>query len=633
MEYTDLAKKIVSLVGGTGNIISLMHCMTRLRFTLKDTGKVQSKELEKLEVFGVHTQGGQCQVIIGNDVSKVYREIVKQYPGISAGDNKNKKQDSGNAKKLGLGHRILEHLSAILVEALPPVIGCGIIQGIRFMLMSFNYPADSNLMFMLTIMGSCALYFFPFLLASSTAKRIGTNQYMAMGMAGCMMYPSILNAAGEDPLKLFGFLDLPFINYSSTVIPIILAVLVMKYVYNFFDKYVPSVVRIVFVPVLTYLIMMPVTLVAIAPIATYAGNYLAYGIEWLFNNIPWFAGAFIGATRPLLVLVGMHHAVRPIQAQQIASFGYTTITPINYVSTMCQATAAFTTIFLAKEKKNKQVAISASISGYMGVTEPALYGIIFKYRGALVGTVLGGAVGGLITSVMGAKAFTFGVPNNFITMPVFMGAGPLSLLAGLAAGVATTAVVTFFLGKTFFKLDDDISFTDGKEEKKQIEGKYKSSSKMQPEAGMELAAPVSGTVCQLTDVADQTFASKVLGDGAAVVPSSNHIVAPADGVVEAVFDTNHAVGIITTEGLNVLIHAGIDTVKLNGKHFKACCKVGQTVKKGDILLEMDWEAIQSEGYDTTVMLIVTDMAKYQALSPAVDAGPIMQGETIAVMVN
>ncbi|MTD41618.1 PTS beta-glucoside transporter subunit EIIBCA [Erwinia sp. CPCC 100877] len=604
MNNSELSQEIVKGVGGKKNVVALRHCMTRLRFTVKNTEKIDEKLLEELPVFGFQVQGNECQVIIGNEVSNLYKEIINLYPAFSNDSAQDKKAET----KGTIFHRLMENLSAILVDALPPIIGGGIIQGFRFTLMSLNVSDESNLMIMLTVMGSCALYFFPFLLASSTAKRIGTNQYMAMGLAACMMYPTIINGVDQAPLKLLGIFDMPFLDYSSSVIPIILAVLLMKYVYQFFETYTPAVVRIVFVPALTYLVMMPITLVLIAPLATYGGNYLAYAIEWLFDNIPWFAGAFIGATRPLLVLVGMHHAVRPIQAQQIATFGYTTINPINYISTMCQATAAFAAIFLTKNKQNKQIAISATISGFMGVTEPALYGIIFKYKGALIGTVIGGGVGGLISSMMGAKAFTFGVPNNFITMPVFMGGGAMSLLVGLVVGVLATAITTYLLGKTFFKMEDTVAFTDGKKEKKELESRYKNNDQKLKELAVNV--PTAGELYSIEEVNDTTFSSKLLGEGFAVKPNTGKVFAPISGKVETLFHTKHAVGLTNELGVGVLVHAGIDTVKLNGKHFIAHCEQGQIVAKGELLLEMEIDQIEKENFDSTVITVVTDTGAF-----------------------
>lgn len=623
MEYEELAKKLIPYVGGEENIIALVHCMTRLRFTLKDPQLFDKEKIEQLNVMGVQKKGTQCQVIIGGEVSKVYKTILSLYPTI----NEESKERTDSTKKNSFFQRGLEHLSAILAEALTPIIGCGIILGIRSMMLSLGVPDDTNAMILLSIMGSCGLYFFPFLLASTTANRINTNRYMAMGLAACMLYPTIIDSVGQEPMRLFNLIEMPYINYSSSVIPIIASVFLMKYVYDFFNRILPPIVRIVFVPTITYLIMMPLTLIAIAPLTTYAGNYLGYAIEWMFETLPWFAGAFIGATRPLLVLVGMHHAVRPIQAVQIATYGYNTINPLNFISTFCQTVAAFTTIFLTRNNKNKQVAISAAISGFMGITEPALYGVIFKYRGALFGTVLGGGVGGLIASIMGARSYTIGIPNNVITLPIFMGGGMMSLLVGLIAGMLTTAIVTYVLGKTVFAIEEDVVFTDGKAEKAIIKGRSQNL-----EQGItEIVSPVDGSICQLADVNDETFASKLLGEGIAIVPSNGIIKAPEDGTISVVFDTKHAIGLVTDDGVNLLIHVGIDTVQLKGEFFTLHCKVGQKVQKGDQLLEVDIEGIKAKGYDPSVILICTEKGNHQIIRHSVVDGLIDSGTTIMTL--
>ena len=614
-------KELVSFLGGTENVVQFTHCMTRLRFEVSDASLIDVEAIKKLEVLGAHASGKQCQVIIGGKVDKVFKEINARYPELT---NTQTSIIEASKSSQNILQRILESLSAILVDTLPPIIGCGIIQGIRFTLMSFNYPSDSNLMFMLALMGSCALYFFPFLLACSTAKRVKLNQYIAMGIAAAMMYPTIINQVGSDPMKFFGFIEMPFINYSSSVIPIIVAVWLAKYVYNFFDRIVPSVVKVIFVPVLTYLVMMPVTLVAIAPIMTYGGNYLAIAIEWLFVTVPWFAGAFIGGTRPLLVLIGMHHAVRPLQAQQIATYNYTTITPINYISTMCQATAALATVFITKQKENRQVAISSAISGFMGVTEPALYGVIFKYKGALIGTVAGGAIGGLLSSMMSAKAYTFGVPNTIFTAPVFMGESAMSLLVGLFFGMLTTAFITIILGKTIYKVEDDIKFTDGKLEKEMV----KKTGKLSKISFTNVGVPVSGTIVPLEELNDNTFSKKTIGEGISILPNDKKIFAPIDGVVETVFHTKHAIGITADNGVKILIHAGIDTVKLDGKFFTTHVKQGQSVKRGDLLLEMDYESIAKQGYDIHVVVLVIDNIEQRKVKIARKNGTVKVLDTL-----
>lgn len=617
MEREELARKIIEHVGGIGNIKSLSHCMTRLRFFLLDDNKASEEELKKLSILGVQKQGGQYQVIVGNDVSKVYKEIMKQYPGIAGGENV---LDNSGEKKGSIFNRMLATLTAILVAPLSAIIGGGLILGIRYMFTTLNIlPGDSSLIFLLTVIGNSSLYFFPFLLAVSAAKRFNTNIYMAMGIAAAMLDPNIIAKVGEDPVRLFGAIPIPMINYGSSVIPIILAVWFMSKVYGWLDDHLPSMITVIFVPLLTFLIVIPINLILIAPLATYLTTYVSNGLEWLINLNLGIAGFVIGSTRPLLVLVGLHHAVRPLQYMQLETLGYTIIAPATFISTMSQATAAFAVAVLVKDRKSKQIATSSTISGYLGITEPALYGIIFKYRAALVGCILGGGLGGMVSTMMGAKAFSSGMPS-LLTTPIFMGDKPLSIVFGLIVMFVSTFGITWFLGKTVFKLNDNVVLTNGLSEVEAAKGKA--------EPGHLVFSPVSGQICKLEDINDETFSSKLLGEGIGIVPSENLVVAPGDGTVNTVFHTNHALGLITEDGTEVLIHIGLDTVKLEGEFFTARCKAGDKVKKGDALIEFDREQIAAAGYDTTVIVVISNTPAYGNIQPEFENGPIFAGEKI-----
>lgn len=620
MERSELARKIVEQVGGVGNIKSLSYCMTRLRFVLKDNGKANETELKKLDILGIQVQGGQYQVIVGNDVVRVYKEMVKQYPSITGGGEVS--ADDGG-KKENIFNRMLSTLTSILVAPLAPIIGGGLILGIRYMFTTLNIlPNDHSLIFLLTIIGNCCLYFFPFFLAVSAAKKFNTNIYMAMGIAAAMLDPNLIARVGEDPVRLLGFIPMPLINYGSSVIPIILAVWFMSKVYNWLEEKLPSMVTVIFAPLLTFLIVIPVNLTLIAPLSSYLVSYVANFLEWLMNLNLAIAGFVIGATRPLLVLVGMHHAIRPLQYAQMEVLGYTTISPATFISTMAQATAAFAVAVIAKDKKNKQIATSSTVSGYLGITEPALYGVIFKNKAALIGCLIGGGLGGMVSTAMGAKAFSPGMPS-VLTTPVFWGDKPISIIVGLAVMFVSTFFITAILGKTVYKVDGDV-LTDGLTEAAASKGKP---------AGFPVFSPVNGELLNLEKVNDQTFSSKILGEGIAVVPSENKIVAPANGKVSAVFQTGHAIGFVTDNGVEVIIHIGIDTVKLDGKHFTICCKEGDSVVKGDVLIEFDREAIAKDGYDTTVIIVVSNTDEFASVTPEFDSGAIFRGEKLLTAVS
>lgn len=618
MDNKELGQKIVELVGGTENIKGLTHCITRLRFNLKDDAKANTQEIEKLDVLGVQVQGGQYQVIVGNAVSKVYKEILKMHPELDA------EADDTSGEKVGFFSKILDSLSAILVGALAPIIGGGMLMGISFTLTNYGIlTTDSNTYFLLNIMANACFTFMPFLLAVSAAKKFKTNEYMALAMAGALMFPTMVNGAanGAEPLVFFGFLKMPILDYSSSVIPIILSVWLLKYVYAFFDDRMPAMINTIFTPMLTLMIMVPVTLIVLAPIGYYGGNYVAYAIDWAINTVPWFAGFLLGATRPFLVLTGMHHAIRPIQMQQIATFGYTTITPANFMSTMAQATAFFASYFIVKDKKSKSVAMSATISGYLGITEPGIYGILLKYRAAMIGAFMGGGLGGMTTVMLGGKAYASAMPS-ILTIPVFMGGGAASVFIGLAVTFVSTFAITYGLGKTVFKTEEHVELTNDMTAKTVTTGKV-----------MEIYSPVKGNIYAVADIPDETFAKKLLGESVVITPTDSKIVSPVDGEVKTIFKTKHAIGLESTDGVEVLIHIGIDTVKLDGEHFTAFVKDGDIVAKGDTLVEFDLEAIKAAGYDPSVIVVVTNTKDYVSVVPEFDSGIIFDGEKVLTVIS
>ena len=618
MDNKELAQKIVQLVGGTENIKGLTHCITRLRFNLKDEKIANTKEIEKLDVLGVQVQGGQYQVIVGNAVVKVYREILKAYPELDS------ESTVDDGQKMSIIDRVLDTVSGILVAALPPIIGGGMLMGVSFILTNYGIiDTKSNIYFVLNIMANCMFTFMPFLLAVSSAKKFKTNEYMALALAGALMFPSLVNGAAEkmEALKFFNFLTLPIIDYTSSVIPIILAVWLQKYVYGFFENVIPSIINTIFTPMLTLIVMIPVMLIVIAPIGYYGGNYVAYAIEWAINTVPWLAGFLIGSTRPFLVLAGMHHAIRPIQYQQIATFGYTTITPANFMSTMAQATAFLGTYLLVKDKKAKQISLSATVSGFLGITEPGIYGILIKYRAAMVGAFVGGGLGGMVSTMMGAKAYASAMPS-ILTIPVFMGGGAASIFVGLAVTFVSTLAITYLTGKTIFKIDDP-KLTTGKEAPEQTPaGKT-----------IEVYSPIKGNIYPMQEVNDDTFAKKLLGEGIVIMPTDNKVVSPIDAEVKTIFHTNHAIGLQTKEGIEVLIHIGIDTVKLEGQYFTSHIKAGDIVKKGDTLVEFDLDAIKAAGYDPSIIVVITNTKDYLSVVPEFDSGIIFDGEKILTVIS
>lgn len=597
MDIEQFVQELVSLVGGTKNITSVTHCITRLRFVLKDESKAQTKEIEKLDILGVQKQGGQYQVVIGQSVPRVYKQLIKTFPEL-----KSHKSESKQLEKRNIFNTILENLSSILVATLPPIVGGGMLKGIAFILTNYQLiTADGDLSTVLNIVGDCMFYFFPFLLAASAAKKFKTNEYMSLAVAGALMYPTLINGAieGASPLNIFG-LQLPVINYASSVLPIIFGVLLLKYVYNFLEENVPDMITVIFTPLLSLIIVVPTTLICLAPLGYYGGEYVAKGITWLMETSPLIAGFVIGASRPLLILVGMHHAIRAINMQEIATFKYSLMTPINFLSTIAQTFATFALFFLFKDKKNKQLALSCSFSGILGVTEPALYGLLTRYKSAMLGACLGGGLGGMTAMVMGAKAYAVVMPS-ILTFPVFMGGGLLSLLIGFIIAIIASFSLTVIFEKVVFKTIQTNPTNETRPTQSEFAQKF------------ALFVPVKGKIIPLESLSDKTFASKMMGEGIGIYPDTGQIFSPCDGVVEMAFHTKHAIGLKSESGLEVLIHVGIDTVKMDGSGFELLVEKGDKVKLGQEIIRFDIGEIKASHLDPTVIMVVTNSKKYRAV--------------------
>lgn len=604
MKNDELAKLILENIGNAKNIKNLTHCVTRLRFTLYDDKKANKQVIENLDgVLGVQEQGGQFQIIIGSKVNKVYQELINN-PKLALTDDDPKE----NEKKKSFISNILETISSILIPSLPPVIGGGMIKGFLFMFWEFGWIEwGSDIFNLLNIISDGMFYFYPFLLAVSAAKRFKTNPYMALAIAGSMMHPTIYEGinAGLKSLKVIGSIGVPYLDYNSSVIPIILSVWVMSYVYRFFEKKIPDIISVIFTPMLTLVIVIPVCMIMICPLGYYIGEYIAKGVQVLIDFSPILAGFVIGAIRPFTVLTGTHHAVRAIVSQQLATYGYTTIGAMNYMSTMAQAAAPLAIYFVLRKhnEKMKNLSLSAAISGFLGVTEPGLYGIIVKYKVAFIATMIGGGIGGAISSTFNSAEYAM-VMSSLITIPATFGDGFIGIVIGLPTSIIITMAIIFVFRNKIIEEDQGVDTSKAEEMIKP-----KISVNMDDKL-FKLYAPVKGQTCNLQDLSDETFAKELIGKGIAILPQDNHIYAPANGEITAIFPTKHAIGMKTKEGLEVLIHIGIDTVNLSGKYFESKVNIGDTVIQGQELMIFDYKKVAEEHYDTHVIMVITNSNDY-----------------------
>ncbi len=442
-KYAQLASDIIENVGGKENISTLVHCVTRLRFTFVDKTKINEAALKSLKgVLGVVEQGVQTQLIIGQTVGDVYEEVCRQ-AGIATQKVLNENESGDEAKKPFSISAVFDVLSSTFAPIVPAFAGCGIIKGLVTLLSSYGIlDSSTGLYTLLQAIGDCAFYFLPFLVAYSAAKKFKTSEIMALSVAGIFMYPTFLNNAGTQ----ISILGIPFtcVKYSSQLLPILLTVWGMSYVYRWINKHCVEYLRIVVVPIITLFVTGSIGVMFIGPLGYNIGVYLGQAFDWLFVNVPWLAGLVDGATRPLVIFTGMHSTMGTIMMNSIANVGYEMLGPVHAICTMASAGMCFGAFLRAKDPNNKSTFFSTFISAFIGVTEPSLYCVAMRFKRSLVALMIGGGVSGALVAVLGAKATTFAMPS-IISLPAY--AGSISImLVGFVVSFILTAVLTYVLG-------------------------------------------------------------------------------------------------------------------------------------------------------------------------------------------
>ena len=593
MNYEKIAADILKLVGGEKNVEHVTHCATRLRFNLANDSKADSEAIKKIKgVMGVTNSGGQFQVIIGNDVSNVYKALS------NLGNFKNTSASEGPKK--GKVATVLDTLSGIFTPVLPAMIGCAMIKAVLIILKTANLiDLDGQLYAILTFVGDSAYYFLPMLLAWSAAVKFKCNVGLAIALAGVLLHPSLSTLMnGEVPVKFLG-LPITKATYTSSVIPIILAVWVMSYVEKFAEKYSPKVVKSILKPLIIVLVMAPLTLVAIGPLGAIIGNYLAIGVSSINTYAGWLVSGIIGGAFPFLIMTGMHYSLGPIAITAYTTTGTEGIIgPGMLIHSFTQGGAALAVALKTKNKELKQVALSTSMTAVLGVTEPAMFGVNLRLKKPLIAVVTGGVVGGIYVGAFGVARSAMGI-TGLLTLPAFITENPLNLvhaIIGCIIGFVVSFVLAFVLG-----FEDVVD-----EEEKMPKEAEKTDAIKAPSSESMIAAPLKGEVVALSTIKDETFASGVMGKGVAIYPEEGKLVAPVNGKISAIFPTLHAVGITSEEGAELLIHIGMDTVQLGGKHFKAYIKQGDLVKQGDLLVEFDTKAIKEAGYELMTPIVITN---------------------------
>lgn len=607
--YRAVAEQILPLVGGRENVRNCYHCQTRLRFALADERKADKDALEALDaVRKVMINAGVYQVVIGTDVADLFAELEPML---------DLKPDGGApAEKKGVVSTVVDFIAGSFQPIIPALSGAGMLRALMAILVAFHLVDTSSQTYaILNFFGDAVFYFLPILLAFCQAQKLKCNPVLAAAVAGIMMHPAwnAMVAAGES-VSFFGLLPFTLVSYTGTVIPIILVIFVQSFIEKKLNKWIPKSVNLVFVPMLTFLIMGALALSILGPIGNIVGQGLSVVFTFLSTNASWAPALLVGGLLPLMVMFGLHNGVAPLGVMQMSDLGYDSIFgPGCVCSNIAQGVAALVVALRTKSSKDRQISLSGGITALMGITEPVLYGVNLPKKYPLIAAMIGGGCGGLYAGITHTHRFatgSSGLPAVFLyigdnTMRYFY-----NIIIALVITAAVTAIVTFVLSLRFEKAETAETAAPAIASKPGV-----------------VCAPVSGEVIAMSEIPDETFATGVLGEGVGIKPSKGRVAAPFSGTISSVADSRHAVGVTSPEGLEVLIHVGVDTVDMGGRGFTARVKEGDTVAAGQELIAFDRKAIQAAGHPDIVVVLLTNAEDYETLD-ITPAGAVSAGAEI-----
>ncbi len=601
-DYSKSAEKLVQAMGGKDNITRVFHCMTRLRFYVKDKNKIDEAEIKKLsEISGVNWHQDQFQVIAGNEVNEMYAELVKM--GVP---NDDEDSSAKTSEKKSIGSAIIDSVTGCMTPMIPALTAAGMIKVVLTLLTTFNLVSDTSSTYqVISFIGDAAFYFMPFLIAANAAKVFNVNQSLALIIAGVFLHPSFTAMIESgDPITFFSIPVTPT-TYSYSVIPVILMVWIMSYIVKLVDRITPRIVKLILHPTLVILISAPIAIIIVGPLGGIIGDGLAVAIDFLSTKLGFIIVGILSAAFPFIVMTGMHHALTPIGLNAIATGGDTLIFVSQVCSNVAQGGASLAVAVRSKDKNMKQLASASGISALMGITEPALYGVTLKLKRPVIAAAIAAGIGGIVGGLLQVTLYI--AQNCLLAIPAFIGEkGMSNFLYGLIMIIVSFAGA-FILTMIFGFKDEIEEENDTVEVQKHSEAGKEAKPLVEK---IQILSPATGTVKDITEVPDKTFADKILGDGAAVIPDEGKIYAPADGTVVNIMDTKHGIMFQTAQGVELLIHIGLETVNLKGKHFTSHVENGAQVKAGDLLVEFDLDAVKKEGYDPITPVVVTNGDAY-----------------------
>lgn len=600
MKFENEAKEIVGLVGGEANVASLVHCATRLRFELKDGSKFQKEKLEKLSyVLKVLVSGGQYQVVIGPNVDAYY-DAIFAVAKIEGGNNTTLQ----STEKVKLSDKILKVISGAFSPLIPLMAGSGMIKALLTLFTTIGVMSDSSSTYLiLSAAGNACFYFMPVFLGITISKQLKANAFVGGAIGAALLEPNftgLLSAEGA-----VNFLGIPVtpIDYQATIFPIFIAILVYAYLDKSLRKVTPQSLQYFLVPMVCLMIMVPFTVILFGPVGTTIGNYVSSFVMWLFSISGTLAGIVLGAAYPFLTMLGLHWGFTPITLQNLDQFGGDIIEGVCVCAVWAQMGIALGSYLKAqKNSKLKSIAGPTFITGFFaGVTEPILYSIVMEYKRLMVVVAISGACGGAIAGTLGVTMDAY-VFHNIFSAAVMSYSPIWAYAIAVLTSLAVATILTYTWGLS--GLDE--------EKAQDLQAMETESKSLKPSdvKMISVVSPLDGDVIELKEVDDEVFASGVTGKGVAIVPTNNVVVSPVEGIVSVLFPSKHAVGITTKDGVELLVHIGLNTVMLNGEGFTAFVKQGDKVVCGQKLLEFDKKFILSKGYSLQSPVLVTNADQF-----------------------
>ena len=651
--YDNLAKSIIQDVGGKDNVNSVVHCATRLRFKLKDEKKANDDALKDTDgVVTVVKAGGQYQVVIGNEVADVYDAVLKEggFPGGGQVPDDDVADDNSS-----FIDKAVALISGIFTDILAPLSAGGIIKGLVVLAAAMGWLSKTSGAYqILYAVGDSIFYFLPIFLGVTTARRFHMNQFIGLAIGAVLTYPTMVGLASSKTVLGTLFQGTPFaseihttffgipvvtMNYTSTVLPVIFAVWFGSVIEHWAKKWIPTVVQMFLVPALTMIITLPVAFIVIGPVMTWVGDAIGAVMAGIYNFSPIVAGVVVGALWQVLVIFGVHWGLVAVSTTNIAALGYDPILALTCMVCYAQIGVVLAIIKQTKDKKLKDTAIGAFFSGLFGVTEPAIYGVTLPRKTPFVLSCIGGAVSGAIMGIFHSVLYM--MPSmGFFAIPAYINpkGGSMIPVIGVIVSAVVAFIVGFILQLIFGKKSVDAEYNKKQAQKvaeaaneatevanNPIVAASENEEKLNPST--KLVSPLNGDVKPLSEIKDEVFSSGAMGRGVAIEPNEGVLHAPTDGKIALVFPTGHAVGINTTDGAEVLMHIGMDTVNLQGKGFKTLVQKGQEVKAGDPLVEFNIKDIKAAGYEVTTPVVVTNSKKYESVNQVAN-GAVKVGQEI-----